>query len=190
MTTFRWVVLRLFWSLLALIPAAFFVLWLVRKFFQAQSNVFDVVVVTLLGAMLFALASHLLTREGDRRFRFLLERGQALLEANRESEMQEVFTLLLQVLHGGLLSEEKRQSLQRQLLRSYFLFYADHSERSDFQEQLTLAMHTGVRPEEAYHALKSHVMSQATLTLATANLAEELLDYRPDDQTLVAFVVE
>ncbi|MGH7497089.1 MAG: SPOR domain-containing protein [bacterium] len=190
MTTFRWIVLRLFWSLLALIPAAFFMLWLVHKYFLLQSNVFDEVVVALLGVILFALASHLLTREGARRFTFLLDRGKALLEANRETEMQDILTLLMQLLHGGLLSEKKRQSLQRQLLRSYFPFYADHPERSDFQEQLMLAMRSGVRPEEAYHVLKSYVLNQETLTLETANLAEELLDYRPDDETLPAFVVE
>jgi transcriptional regulator of acetoin/glycerol metabolism len=96
----------------------------------------------------------------------------------------------LQLLRGGLLSAKKQQGMQRQLLRSYFPFYAQHPERSDFQEQLTLALRSGVRPDEAYDVLKSYVLNQKNLTLDTANLAEELLDHRPQDETLAAFFVE
>ncbi len=190
MTTFRWLVLRLFWSLVALLPTAFLVLWLVHEVFLPQSNLFDEIMVALLGLGLFALASQYLTREGERRFEFLHNRGKLLLESNRENEVQEVFALLLQLLRGGLLSAQKQRGLQRQLLRSYFPFYAEHPERSDFQEQLVMAMRSGVRPEEAYHVLKSHVLNQKTLTLEVANLAEELLDYRPEDETLATFFVE
>jgi hypothetical protein len=190
MSTFRWIVLRLFWSLLALIPTAFAVLWFVHRYFLPQSSLFDAVIVALLAAGLFALANHLLTREGERRFAFLQERGQASLQADRETEVQEVFALLLQLLHGGLLSKKQQQGLQRQLLRGYFPFYAEHPERGEFQEQLALAMRTGVRPEEAYHVLKAHALSRGPLTLETADLAEELLDYRPEDEALATFFVE
>ena len=190
MSTLRWITLRLFWSLLALIPVSFFVLWAVHAYALPQSNVLDEILVVFLAVALFALASGVLTREGERRFNFLQERGRMLLDAGRESEVQEVFALLLESLRGGLLSEKKQQGLQRQLLRSYFPFYAEHPERRDFQEQLLTAMRAGVRPEEAFHVLKSYVLDQKALTLETTNLAEELLDYRPDDDTLAAFFVE
>ncbi len=190
MTTFRWMTLRVFWSLLALIPMAFFVLWLVHEYLLPQSNVLDEAIVAALGFCLFGLAGHFLTREGGRRFDFLHGRGRELLEGNREAEVQEVFFLLQQLLRSGLLSEKKQRGLRRQLLRSYFPFYAEHPERPDFQEQLALALREAVRPEEAYHVLKSHVLRQKTLTLETANLAEELLDHRPEDETLTSFFVE
>ena len=79
MSAFRWIILRLFWSLLALIPAAFFVLWAVHAYALPQSNVLDEMLVVLLEAALFAIANYVLTREGERRFNFLQERGRALL---------------------------------------------------------------------------------------------------------------
>lgn len=190
MITFRWIILRLFWSLLALIPAAFFTLWLAHEYLLPQSNLFDEAIVAVLALALFALAGHVLTREGQRRFDFLHAHGKALLQANRDGEMHDVFALLLQLQRSGLLSERVQQGMQRRLLRSYFPFYADHPERPDFQEQLLLALREGVRAEEAYHVLKAHVLDQKALTLETANLAEELLDYKPEDEALSGFFAE
>jgi len=190
MITFRWMVLRLFWALLALIPVAFFVLWFVHAYLLPQSNIFDEVIVALLGAGLFALASYFLTREAERRFQYLQQRGRALLEANREADMPEIFALLLQLQQSGLLSENRKRGMQRELMRTYFPFYAEHPERRDFQAQLVLALHDGVRPQEAYHVLKSYILQRVNLTLEATNLAEELLDHHPEDESLIGYFVE
>lgn len=190
MTAYRWITLRLFWSLLLLVPVAFAGLWLLHEFVQVGSSLLDPVIVLMLFIALLPPVSYVLTREGLRRFEFLHDRGKALVDAGHEEAVHEVFSLILGVMRSGLLSKTRQESLRRQLLRSYFPFYAEHPEWEYFQQQLLVAMREGVRPEEAYHVLKSFVLNQKKLTLDTANLAEELLDYDPEDEALAAFFVQ
>ncbi len=190
MTTYRWITLRLFWSLLLLLPTAFFTLWLLHEFAQIGSSLPDPFIVLMLFVALLPPVSYLLTREGLRRFEFLHNRGKALVDASHEEAVHEVFALILGVMRSGLLSKARQESLRRHLLRSYFPFYAEHPEWEYFQQQLVVAMREGVRPEEAYHVLKAYVLNQKKLTLDIANLAEELLDHDPDDEAVATFFVQ
>jgi hypothetical protein len=190
MTTYRWITLRLFWSLLLLIPASFVTLGLLHGFVQLGSSRLDPIIVAILFIALLPPVSYALTREGLRRFDFLHDRGKALVDAGQEEAVHEVFALILGVMRSGLLSRRRQESLRRHLLRSYFPFYAEHPEWAYFQQQLLAAMREGVRPVEAYHVLKAFVLHQKKLTLDVANLAEELVDYDPEDETLPAFFVQ
>ncbi len=190
MTIYRWITLRLFWSLLLLVPASFLTLGLVHDFVQLGSSRLDPVIVAILFIALLPPVSHVLTREGLRRFNFLHDRGKTLVDAGHEEAVHEVFALILGVMRSGLLSQSRQESLRRHLLRSYFPFYAEHPEWKYFQQQLLAAMREGVRAPEAYHVLKAFVLNQKQLTLDIANLAEELLDHHPEDETLAAFFVQ
>jgi len=190
MTTYRWITLRLFWSLLLLLPAAFFTLWLLHEFVPLGTSTLDPVIVLMIFVALLPPVSYVLTREGLRRFEFLHERGKALVDAGREDSVHEVFALILGVMRSGLLSRSRQEGLRRHLLRSYFPFYAEHPEWEYFQQQLLVAMREGVRPAEAYHVLKAFVLNQKKLTLDIANLAEELLDHDPEDEALATFFVQ
>ena len=190
MTTYRWITLRLFWSLLLLLPVSFLALGLLHDFVQLGTSQLDPIIVAMLFVALLPPVSYTLTREGLRRFNFLHDRGKTLVDAGQEEAVHEVFSLILGVMRSGLLSRARQESLRRHLLRSYFPFYAEHPEWEYFQQQLLVAMREGVRPEEAYHVLKAFVLNQKKLTLDVANLAEELLDYDPEDETLPTFFVQ
>lgn len=190
MTTYRWITLRLFWSLLLLLPVAFFTLWLLHELAQINTSILDPYLVAIIFVALLPPVSYVLTREGLRRFDFLHDRGKTLVDAGQEEAVHEVFALLLGVMRSGLLSQSRQESLRRHLLRSYFPFYAEHPEWKYFQRQLLVAMREGVRPQEAYHVLKAFVLNQKKLSLDIANLAEELLDHNPEDEALAAFFVQ
>ncbi len=173
-----------------LVPASFLTLGLLHDFVQLGSSQLDPIIVAIIFVALLPPVSYALTREGLRRFNFLHDRGKALVDAGQEEAVHEVFSLILGVMRSGLLSRSRQESLRRHLLRSYFPFYAEHPEWEYFQQQLLVAMREGVRAEEAYHVLKAFVLNQKKLTLDVANLAEELVDYDPEDETLPTFFVQ
>lgn len=173
-----------------LIPASFATLGLLHDFVQLGSSQLDPIIVAIIFIALLPPVSYALTREGLRRFDFLHDRGKTLVDAGQEESVHEVFSLILGVMRSGLLSRRRQEALRRHLLRSYFPFYAEHPEWEYFQQQLLVAMREGVRAEEAYHVLKAFVLNQKKLTLDVANLAEELVDYDPEDEVLPAFFVQ
>ena len=101
MTTYRWITLRLFWSLLLLLPVAFFALWVLHEFVQLTSSVLDPFIVAILFVALLPPVSYVLTHEGLRRFEFLHDRGKTLVDAGHEEAVHEIFSLILGVMRSG-----------------------------------------------------------------------------------------
>jgi len=190
MTTFRWLVLRLFWSLLLAPWVALGVLWVLHELIFRNLYLYDSLFVLFSISLVVPFVSWLLTREGLRRFEFLHQKGRALIESENPAEIHEALRLMLRVLESGLLSNHLKDQLSRRLLRSYFPFYAGHTDSKEFREQLLLALKQRVRSEEAYNALKAHVLIQSPLTLEVAELAEELLEIKPEDSSLATFFAQ
>lgn len=190
MATFRWFTLRLFWSALLLPPIAFFLLWILHEIFFKDTYFPDVFLVIVAALLLFPLVSFALTHLGRRRFDFLRDRGRSLLLTERDDSVSEILPLLRRLFDSGLLAPRDQEKCQQELRRGYFPFYVEHLEHEQAREQVRAALREGVRAEEAYQALKSYVLSQPQLTLGVADIAEELLDYKPEDQSLVNFFVQ
>jgi SPOR domain len=188
MLTFRWLILRLFWSLLLLPLVAFPLLWFLHEVAFPQAYFADEFVVTLVWILVFATTSWVLSRLGMKRFTHLEEAGRKALTQNQEEEIEEVFALMQSLFAGGLLSERFQQKIKLRLLRQYFSFYAAHPEKAQYREQLLEALRTGIRAEESYDALKNFVITQPALTLPVIDLAEELLEHQPDDNDLLVFL--
>lgn len=188
MFNFRWLILRLFWSLLLLLLLAFPVLWLLHDVVYPDLALADELIVLLLWILLFAIASLILRRAGAKRFALLEEAAHAAINKNENEAAEKVLALIQALFAGGLLSTRFQQNVKRRLLRQYFSFHAAHPEKAANRERLLEALQEGIRAEESYDILKTHVLQQPALTLPTIDLAEELLDRQPDDSDLLNFL--
>jgi hypothetical protein len=188
MISFRWLILRLFWSLLLLPFVAFAVLWFLHEVAFSDVYLQDEFVVLLLWVLLFAATSVFLNHLGAERFAYLEAAGHEALAQNQEERAEKIFALMQALFASGLLSKRLQQSLQPRFLRQYFSFYAGHPGHAYYREQLLKALRTGIRAEESYNILKTHVMQQPALTMPVADLAEELLEREPEDHELLAFM--
>ncbi|MGH7455031.1 MAG: hypothetical protein ACRENG_26990, partial [bacterium] len=126
MVSFRWLILRLFWSLLLLPLVAFPLLWFLHEVAFPQAYFADEFVVALVWILVFASTSWVLSRLGMKRFTHLEEAGREALAQNQEEEIEDVFALMQSLFAGGLLSERIQQKIKPRLLRQYFSFYAAH----------------------------------------------------------------
>jgi len=190
MITFRWFTLRLFSSLIFLLLLAVPLLWLLHEVIYPNVDLDDEVIIVLLGILLYFAVNRLLHRVGEKRFVLLEQAGRELLHKSDEGEVEKVLAHLQKLFQSGLLSNGFQQKFNTRLLRQYFSFYAAHPEKEIYREQLMAAWHRGIRAEESYDLLKTHVLQQPALTLATIDLAEELLDRQPDDGELLTFLTK
>lgn len=188
MLTFRWLILRLFWSLLLLPLVAFPLLWFLHEVAFPQAYFADEFVVALVWILVFVATNWMLSSLGMKRFTHLEAAGREALAQNQEEEIEEVFVLMQSLFAGGLLSERFQQKIKPRLLRQYFSFYAAHPENARHREQLLEALRAGIRAEESYDVLKNFVLTQPALTLPVIDLAEELLERQPDDNDLLVFM--
>ncbi len=188
MISFRWLILRLFWSLLLLPLVAFPLLWLLHEVAFPQAYFADEFAVALVWILVFAATSWVVSRSGMKRFTHLEEAGRKALTQNQEEEIEEIFVLMQSLFAGGLLSERFQQKIKPRLLRQYFSFYAAHPENARPREQLLEALRAGIRAEESYNVLKKFVLAQPALTLPIIDLAEELLERQSDDNDLLVFL--
>ncbi len=188
MFNFRWLILRLFWSLLLLLLLAFPVLWLLHEVIYPGLALANEVIVLLLWILLFAVASYILRRAGAKRFALLEEAAHEAISKNENEPAEKALALIQSLFAGGLLSGRFQQKVTRRLLRQHFSFHAAHPEKESHRESLLAAMREGIRAEESYDILKTHVLQQPALTLPTIDLAEELLDRQPDDSDLLNFL--
>jgi len=188
MTTFRWIILRLFWSLLLLPFAAYAVLWLLREWVASGAAFNDTLVITLVWVSLFAVVSFILNRLGAQRFSLLEEAGREAVAQNKNEQTAALLARLQTLFASGLLAKNFQEKVKRRLLRQFFSFHAAHLEKPDHREQVVEAMRENVRAEEGYELLKNYVMQQPALTLPILDLAEELLERQPDDADLLTFL--
>jgi hypothetical protein len=188
MLTFRWLTLRLFWSLLLLLLLAFPALWLLHEVVYPGLALADELIVLLLWISLFAIASLIFRRAGAKRFALLEEAVHEAITNNENEQAERALTLMQSLFAGGLLSSRFQQKVKRRLLRQHFSFHAAHPEKESHRERLLEALREGIRAEESYDILKTHVLQQPALTLPTVDLAEELLDRQPDDGDLLDFL--
>ena len=190
MNTFRWFILRLFWTLLAVPLITFMVLWLANEWFLPDTSLSGGLVATAALLTIFPIVSTILTRVGMQRFEFLRASGKSYLKAEAPEQVRTSFDLILQLFDSGLLSNKLQRELQHAWLRSYFPFYAENPENPEYRHHLLEAMHQGIRADEAYHVLKAYVLNREALTLESAELAEELLDHKRDDRALANYFVQ
>ena len=188
MITFRWIILRLFWSLLLLPFAAYAVLWLLREWIASGTAFDDTIVIALVWVSLFTVVSFILTRLGAQRFSLLEEAGREAVAKNQNEQAEAVLARLQALFANGLLTKNFQEKVKRRLLRQYFSFHAAHLEKAQPREQVVEAMREGIRAEESYELLKNYVLQQPALTLSTIDLAEELLERQPDDHDLLTFL--
>ncbi len=190
MITFRWFILRLFWSLLLLPFAAYVVLWLWREWIASGAAFDDALVVMSVWVSLFAVVSFILNRLGAQRFSLLEEAGREALTQNLNEQTEAVRSRLQTLFASGLLTQSFQEKVKRRLLRQYFSFHAAHLEKAQHREQVVAAMREGIRAEEGCELLKNYVLQQQALTISTIDLAEELLERQPDDHDLLAFLTQ
>lgn len=188
MITFRWFILRLFWSLLLLPFAAYAVLWLLHEGIASGATFDDTLVIALVWVSLFTVISFILTRLGAQRFSLLEEAGREAIAQNQNEQTAAVLARLQALFANGLLTKNFQKKVKRRLLRQYFSFHAAHLEKSQHREQVVEAMRDGIRAEESYELLKNYVLQQPALTIAVIDLAEELLERQPDDHDLLTFL--
>jgi hypothetical protein len=188
MTTFRWIILRLFWSLLLLPFAAYAVLWLLHEVMASGAAFDDAIVVALVWVLLFVVVSFILNRLGAQRFFLLEEAGREAIAKNQNEQAEAVLARLQALFKNGLLAKNFQEKVKRRLLRQFFSFHAAHLEKAQSHEQVAEAMREGIRAEESYELLKNYVLQQPALTLPTIDLAEELLERQPDDHDLLTFL--
>lgn len=188
MLTFRWLILRLFWSLLLLPFVAYAVLWLWREGLATGATFDDTAVIAFVWVILFVVISFILTGLGAQRFSLLEEAGREAVAQNQNEQTATVLARLQALFTNGLLAKNYQEKLKRRLLRQYFSFHAAHLEEPHHREQVIEAMREGIRAEESYELLKNFVLLQPALTLPTIDLAEELLERQPDDHDLLTFL--
>jgi len=188
MATFRWIILRLFWSLLLLPFAAYAVLWLLHEVTASGASFGDAAVIALVWVLLFAMVSFILNRLGAQRFSLLEEAGREAMSKNQNEQTEAVLARLQVLFAGGLLTKNFQEKVKRRLLRQYFSVHAAQLEKAQPRERVVEAMREGIRAEESYELLKNHLLQQPALTLPAIDLAEELLERQPDDHDLLTFL--
>jgi hypothetical protein len=190
MITFRWLILRLFWSLLLLFLLAFPLLWLLHEVVFPGVALADGFIILLFWILLFAGVSLFLSRLGANRFSLLVEAGREAVAKNENSQAEKILALMQSLFASGLPAANFQQKAKNRLLRQYFSLYAAHLEKEKNREQIIEAWREGIRAEEAYGLLKNYVLQQPALTLPIVDLAEELLERQPDDGDLLAFMAQ
>jgi|GEM_PF-2110804 len=188
MMTFRWLILRLFWSLLLLFLLAFPLLWLLHEVLFPGVALADGLIILLFWILLFAGVDLFLSRLGANRFSLLAEAGREAIAKNENEQAENVLALMQSLFSSGLPAVNFQQKVKHRLLRQYFSFYAAHLEKERNREQVREAWREGIRAEEGYELLKNYILQQPALTLPTIDLAEELLERQPDDGDLLAFM--
>ncbi|MDZ7359961.1 MAG: SPOR domain-containing protein [candidate division KSB1 bacterium] len=188
MLTFRWFILRLFWSLFLLFLLAFPLLWLLHEVAFPGVALADGFLILLFWILLFAGVSLFLSRLGANRFSLLETAGREAIAKNDNAELENVLALMQSLFTSGLPALNFQQKVKRRLLRQYFAFYAAHLETERNREQIRAAWREDIRAEEAYELLKNYILQQPALTLPTIDLAEELLEHQPDDSDLLTFM--
>lgn len=188
MITFRWFILRLFWSVFLLPWAAYAALWLLHEVIAPGASFSDALVMVLVWIFLFAAVSFTLSHIGAKRFALLEEAGRDAMAQNQNEQVENVLTRIQALFAGGLLTKNFQQKVKPRLLRQYFSFHAVNLRKEKNRAQVREAWCAGIRAEEGYDLLKNFVLQQPALTLPTIDLAEELLDRQPDDSELFTFL--
>lgn len=189
MSFFRWFILRLFFSLLALPPVAFFVLWLLHEIIFPGDVFNDLPVVVALWLILFWTVNLVLRRLAISRYDYLQKQVQLALEVNHPDDLEEIYHLTGKLFVSGLLPQDLTGTLQRNSRRQFLPFYERNLNMPEALDELRLALREGYRRDEIYTLLKNHLLSQPTLTTRFIDLAEELLDQKPDDAQLLDYFV-
>ncbi len=189
MMAWRWLSLRLFWSLILLPFAAAPVLTLLHQRWFPGAYFQDAPVVFLLWLLLFTVCHWGLTRLGVRRLQRLNDLGWEFLEKSNEYLTAEIFAQVQRLLAGGLLSGRRRAEFEKEILFRYFDFYLARIEQPQFRKKLRRCLREQIHLQRAYAALKEYVLRQEELDLEIADIAEELLEYQPDED-LALFMAE
>lgn len=189
MIGFRWLVLRIFFSLLALPFVAFLLLWLLHEVIFPGGDFQDLPIILITYGLLFAAVSSLLRRNGLARYNYLQEQTQLALSANDDDDLEAIFFLTRKLFASGLLSQKLTAQLQREMRRQFLSIYGRNLDTPEAVEELRLALHEGYRRGEIYALLKNHLLSQPILTIGLIDLAEELLEQHPEDEQLLEFLV-
>lgn len=185
----RWFILRLLFSLLALPVAAFFVLWLLHEIIFPNAGFNDLPVVVMLWFILFEAVNLVLRRSGISRYDYLQKHAQLALEANQTDDLEQVHDLTRKLFSSGFLPHNLVANLQRDSRRQFLTFHERHLNAPEALDELRLALREGYRREEIYTLLRNHLLSQPVLTTRFIDLAEELLEHRPDDAQLLDHLV-
>jgi len=189
MITLRWFILRLFFSLLALPLVAFFALWLLHKIIFPGDVFNDLPMVIALWLILFWAVNHVLRRLAIRRYDYLQRHAQLALDTNQPDDLEEIYGLTGKLFASGLMPQSLTTTLQRNSRRQFLSFYERNRNTPEALDELRLALREGYRRDEIYTQLKNHLLSQPTLTTRFIDLAEELLDQKPDDANLLEHLV-
>ena len=189
MIFFRWFILRLFFSLLALPLAAFFMLWLLHEIIFPGDVFNDLPVVIVLWLILFWAMNFVLRRLAITRYDYLQKRAQLALDVNHPDDLEEIYNLTGKLFVSGLLPQSLTATLQRNSRRQFLSFYERNLNTPEAFDELRLALREGYRRDEIYTLLKNYLLSQPNLTTRFIDLAEELLDQKPDDAPLLEHLV-
>jgi len=182
MIAFRWLVWRIFLSLLALPFVVFAVLWLLHDVVLPGEYIHDVPIVALCAAVLFVGVDGILRHYGRTRHHHLQDKMQRALTANDNEALDAVFHLTKDLLAAGFLSPKTTATLQRDARRQFLTLYQRNLESPEALRQLREAWRDGsTRRDDIFASLKNYLLAQPTLTLEVIDLAEELLEQQPND---------
>ncbi|KAA3655601.1 MAG: SPOR domain-containing protein [Calditrichaeota bacterium] len=185
----RWFSLRLFASLIFLPFFAALTLFILHGLVMQNVYFQDVPVVLLLWLIIFVISHFLLNSIGQKRFQYLLDSGWQALKTNQTQLINEIFLQIDSLLNGGLLTKRLRTSMREAMFRRFFDFYQKNVQKKNFRHGLLECMKLGIHTEEAYHALKTWLLQQPVLTMPIVDLAEALLERKPHDKNVAAFMV-
>jgi hypothetical protein len=189
MNLFRWFILRLFFSLMALPPVVFFTLWLLHEIIFPGEVFNDLPVVIVLWLNLIWALNLVLRRLGVARYDYLQSQAQFALDASRSDDLEEIYDLTVKLFASGLLPPSLTATLRRNSRRQFLSFYERNLGSPEVLDELRLALREGYRRDEIYARLKHHLLSQPILTTRFIDLAEELLDQKPEDTQLSDYLI-
>ena len=190
MIFYRWLSIRLFFSLVALPVFAAPILLLLHQYWFPKVYFQDLPVVLLIWLVLFAGVHIVVSGVGVRRFQYLNAVGGEYLKASNEYLIAEIFQYLQHLMQGGLLPLSRRRHYQDILLKRYFDFYARHIDEHKYRTKVRLCLQKGIHAARAFQVLKTYLLQQEALTLEHIDLAEELLEYAPEDADIVMFMAD
>lgn len=185
----RWFTFRLLFSLLALPLVAYFVLWLLHEIIFPGDVFNDMPVVITLWLILFWAMSFVLRRLAITRYDYLQRQTQLALDANQPDDLEAIYELTGKLFISGYLPQRLTATLRRNLRRQFLSFYERNLNTPEALDEVRLALREGYRRDEIYTLLKNHLLAQPTLTTRFIDLAEELLDQKPDDAHLLEHLV-